>query len=71
MEHSGFIVTYYSVLHKMVLIGHAHCSQFTEWPNLCIMKHAIVTPNDFLKIVGKPNNCRFYLPNFLTVTMAY
>ena len=63
-EPSVFIVAYYSVLHRMVFIGQAHCSQFIECRNLCITKHAIVTPNAFLKIAGKPNNCRFYLPNF-------
>ena len=45
-------MAYYSVLHKMTLIGQAHFSQFMEWQNLGIktLKHATYTPNVFLKL---------------------
>ena len=38
-----------SVLHRMMLIGHTHSSQFTEWQNLDIttFKHGQYTPNVF------------------------
>ena len=51
----------------MTLIGQAHSSQFMRLHNLGVttLEHAICTPNVFLKIAGKPNNCQFYLPNFL------
>ena len=51
-EHSAFIVSYYSVLHRMTLIGHTHSSQFMEWHNLGIttLKHAIGAPNVFFKL---------------------
>ena len=50
-----------------MLIGPAHFSQFMESHNVAItrLKHAICAPNVFLKIVGKPYNYHFYLPNFL------
>ena len=35
-EQSTFIVACYSVLHRMAVIGHAHCSWFMEWHNLGI-----------------------------------
>ena len=36
----------------MVLIGHAHSSQFMEWQNLGIttLKHATCAPNAFSKL---------------------
>ena len=45
-------MAYYSALHRMTLIGHAHFSQFMEWQNLGlkILEHAIYAPNVFLKL---------------------
>ena len=50
----------------MMLIGHAHSSQFMEWQKLGItrLNHATCR-KCFLKIAGKSNNYGFYLPNFL------
>ena len=40
------------MLHRMMLIGHTHSSQFMEWQNLCIttLKHATCVPNVFKKL---------------------
>ena len=63
----GHISVFASVLHRMILIGRTHSSQFMEWQNLCITKlqHATCAPNVFKTIAGKSNDYRFYLPNFL------
>ena len=53
-----------SGLHRMKLSSHNHSSKFMEWHNLdiAIVNTAICVS---LRIVGKPNNYQFYLPNFL------
>ena len=68
IKHSQVLVLKKSgVLHIMTLIHHTHFSQSVKWHNLVIttLKHAIYTPNVFLKIAGKPNNYQFYLSKFL------
>ena len=72
-EHSAFIVAYYSVLHRMTLIGHAYFSQFTEWQNLGLktLKHAIYAPNIFLKLPENQIATNFFYltsSNFVTIS---
>ena len=69
-------MAYYSVLHRMTLIGHAQFSQFMEWLNLGIktLKYAIYAPNDFLKLPENQIPTNFvYLTssNFVTVAMNF
>ena len=49
--------------------AHFDFSQFVEWQNLFVECHNTqayyMCPKYFLKIVGKSNNYRFYLANFL------
>ena len=53
MEHSTFIVAYFSIfmvlLHRIRLIGPAHSSQFMEWYNsdITTLNQAICAPNIF------------------------
>ena len=47
-EHSAFIVAYYSVLHKMTLIGHAHSSQFSTSNVFLKMPENKITTNLFI-----------------------
>ena len=48
----------------MTLIGAAHIIQVMANLGITRLKHSICAKS-FLKIVGKTNNCQFYLPNFL------
>ena len=69
-EYSVFIAAYFSIfiLCRMRLIGPTHfSSQFMEQHSsgVTTLKHAVCSPNVFLKIAEKPNNYQFYLPNFL------
>ena len=51
----------------MALIGTADSSRFIEWNNLGVttLKHATCAPT------GKPDNYRFYLPNFFKFSHIY
>ena len=46
-----YFITFYSVLHRMRLIGPVHSSQCLELHNsgITTLKHAIVTPSRFLE----------------------
>ena len=59
MERSAFIVVYYSVLHRMTLIGHAHFFQSMNSKHLSMLN----MPQIFFQ------NCRKikYLPNLFTL----
>ena len=58
----------------MVLIGHAHSSQFMEWQNLGIttLKHATCAPNAFSKLPESQITPDFvYLASSNFVTISY
>ena len=63
----------HSVLHRMMLIGHAHFSQFMEQQNLGIttLKHAKCAPNVFKKLPeNRITTDSIYLTssNFVTIS---
>ena len=67
------ISVFVSVLHRMMLIGHTHSSQFMIWQNLGIttLKYAACAPNVFKKLAENQITTDFIhliSSNFVTIS---